>query len=654
MVLGGKSTQEPPAASIRCRSRLLKSRPCACYPERAGRSGCRYRRVWSRTAVLSERMMVSRRIRCLAAWGIFAFLQLMVQPVLASLEEAQKAYERKDYAGAFAEFKRLADRGDPMASYWVADMYKAGLGTAKDASQAVVWFSRAAERGKNVFVGIGDYRMSVSVEALLTLGKMYREGDGVPKDVATSITWYRRAADEGHPLLATCTLGEIYRAGEGVSKDPAEAIVWFRRCAESGALTGIMALGEMYADGDGVPKDVTEAAVWFRKAADKGDISAEQRLGTLYLLGQGVPKDVSEAVSWLRKAADGGHHGAEFQIGAIYDAGEGVPKDYSIAVEWYKKAAEWGIAEAQNNLGTKMWLGEGIPKDEERAYFWWLLASAQGEEHATKSRDVVEPYLTAAQRIEAQTEARKWISGREKDEARLAAALDSLRNRSDAPAKPGPGTFSPQSAGALGAQPDSTGSGFRVAPGKYVTNFHVIDGCRRLAISDAGEAQVQSADAINDFALLVAASKSSTTATVRVGTIRVGEAVLVAGFPLRGLLSGFNVTAGTVSSLSGLRGDSRFVQITAPVQPGNSGAPLIDASGNVMGVVESKLDAVKVAQLTGDIPQNVNFAITANVLQGFLQANSVDFKSARLGRTRPTTELASRAREYAVLVSCWR
>jgi len=595
------------------------------------------------------RSLLSRR----SAATYVVFL-LCWQPAFASLEEAQQAYQRKDYARAFAEFKRLADKGDAMAAYWLGDMFASGQGTEKDGAQALTWYSRAAELGRNVFVGVGDYRMSVSVHALLTVASMYKEGKGVPRDVPTAVAWYRRAADEGNPLLATCTLGQIYRSGEGVSKDPTEAVGWFRRCAESGALTGIVALGEMYADGEGVPKDLSEAATWYRKGAEKGNIDSERRLGAMYLRGEGVPKDISEGMSWLRKAADAGDYGAAFQLGVIFDSGEGVPKDYSVAIEWYDKAAEWGIAEAQNNLGAKLWLGEGIPKDEERAYFWWLLASAQGEEHAIKSRDLVEPYLTPAQRVEAQTEARKWISGREKDRARLAAALDSLRKGSGLPAKPGAEPFTPESAGAPTAQPNTTGSGFRIAPGKYVTNFHVIDGCRRLAISDAGDALVQSTDAVNDLALLSALGKSGATTTVRIGRIRVGEAVLVAGFPLRGLLSGFNVTTGTVSSLSGLRGDSRFVQITAPVQPGNSGAPLIDASGNVMGVVESKLDAVKVAQLTGDIPQNVNFAITAYVLQGFLGANGVEFRKASVGGPLATTELASRAKEYSVLISCWK
>jgi S1-C subfamily serine protease len=73
-----------------------------------------------------------------------------------------------------------------------------------------------------------------------------------------------------------------------------------------------------------------------------------------------------------------------------------------------------------------------------------------------------------------------------------------------------------------------------------------------------------------------------------------------------------------------LAGDSRLLQISAPVQPGNSGGPLLDASANVIGVVVSKLDALRVAKATGDIPQNVNFALNANVLRAFLDANDVE------------------------------
>ncbi len=100
--------------------------------------------------------------------------------------------------------------------------------------------------------------------------------------------------------------------------------------------------------------------------------------------------------------------------------------------------------------------------------------------------------------------------------------------------------------------------------------------------------------------------------------------MVAVGFPLPGLLaSEANVTTGTVSALAGIGNDTRFLQMTAPVQPGNSGGPLLDLEGRVVGVVVSKLDALKVASATGDIPQNVNFAIKAGVVRSFLDASGV-------------------------------
>ena len=114
------------------------------------------------------------------------------------------------------------------------------------------------------------------------------------------------------------------------------------------------------------------------------------------------------------------------------------------------------------------------------------------------------------------------------------------------------------------------------------------------------------------------------------------------------------MTTGIVSSLSGIRGDTRLLQITAPVQAGNSGGPLLDASGNVIGVVVSKLDAAWVAKVAGDVPQNVNFAIRSNVLASFLDANGVDYRSSQAGSKLSTQQVASRAQAFTVLVECWK
>ena len=79
----------------------------------------------------------------------------------------------------------------------------------------------------------------------------------------------------------------------------------------------------------------------------------------------------------------------------------------------------------------------------------------------------------------------------------------------------------------------------------------------------------------------------------------------------------------------GKPGTSRYLQISAPVQPGNSGGPLLDASGHLVGIVTAKLNAAWAARLTGDIPQNVNFALKAEVARTFLDSKGIAYRTAR-------------------------
>jgi S1-C subfamily serine protease len=94
------------------------------------------------------------------------------------------------------------------------------------------------------------------------------------------------------------------------------------------------------------------------------------------------------------------------------------------------------------------------------------------------------------------------------------------------------------------------------------------------------------------------------------------------------------VTTGIISSLAGLHNDTRFLQISAPVQPGNSGRPLHDSSGNIVGVVSAKLDALRMVKATGDIPQNINFAIKTGALRDFLDNSAVPYQTADANENR--------------------
>ena len=118
------------------------------------------------------------------------------------------------------------------------------------------------------------------------------------------------------------------------------------------------------------------------------------------------------------------------------------------------------------------------------------------------------------------------------------------------------------------------------------------------------------------------------------------------------LTSDLTVTTGIVSSLSGIRNDTRFLQISAAVQPGNSGGPLFDTSGQIVGVVTGKLDALRMVASTGDIPENVNFAIKTGALRDFLDNSVVPYQTGEPKGELKTTEIASNARAYTMLISC--
>lgn len=362
-----------------------------------------------------------------------------------------------------------------------------------------------------------------------------------------------------------------------------------------------------------------------QRAAEQGLAQAQFSLGAMYAEGLGVVKDDAQAVRWYQRAAEQGLADAQFTLGLRYEDGRGVPKDDAQAVHWYRRAAEQGHARAQVRLGLMYAEGRGVPRDEQQAYFWWLLAAARGDAAAAKIRDLFETRLTAQQRAAAQAQARQWRPA------------------------PGPAQTPPAEERARRAEP--RGSGFRVAPGRIVTSEHVVAGCPRILVGGQRSTRL-AADAVNDLAVIDVPGDQGAVAPVRSTAARLGEGVTIAGFPLEGLLAGLSVTSGNVSRLSGLGGHTGQLQISAPVQPGNSGGPVLDAAGQVIGVVVSKLDALGVAKVTGDVPQNVNFAIKGEPLRAFLDAHGVAYSSSSGGQPLAADAIAARARQFTVLIQC--
>jgi S1-C subfamily serine protease len=199
----------------------------------------------------------------------------------------------------------------------------------------------------------------------------------------------------------------------------------------------------------------------------------------------------------------------------------------------------------------------------------------------------------------------------------------------------------------IGKKQSSNGTGFFVgADGYIVTNAHVVEGCDDpkivFGLAEPSVAQVLARDAHNDLALLKVDFAPDHVAALRAG-VKVGEEIAAFGYPLLGMLStGGNFTTGNVSALAGTRNDSRHVQITAPIQPGNSGGPVVDRAGNVIGVV--------VSRLRDTTQQNVNFAININVLTAFLNTHGVAYVTETSDRPLSNVELAEKVLSISVLI----
>lgn len=203
-----------------------------------------------------------------------------------------------------------------------------------------------------------------------------------------------------------------------------------------------------------------------------------------------------------------------------------------------------------------------------------------------------------------------------------------------------------------------SGTGFFVSgEGHVLTNHHVVNGCKTLHASPVGsppvEAKLLASDARNDLALLKTSIKPKAVPSFR-PRAKLGENVYVFGFPLSGILTSTgNFTIGNVTANAGLGDDISRLQISAPVQPGNSGGPLIDQSGNIVGVVVAKLNVLKTARATqGDLAQNVNFAIKSSIAAMFLETNNIAPPGGAQTGKLEAPDIAERAKDFTVHVRC--
>jgi S1-C subfamily serine protease len=217
-------------------------------------------------------------------------------------------------------------------------------------------------------------------------------------------------------------------------------------------------------------------------------------------------------------------------------------------------------------------------------------------------------------------------------------------------------------------EPDSqggttTGTGFLISTnGHIVTSYHVVTNCASILAHRRGtpalRAELITKRPTNDLALLKTNPMiGSSFARIRIGKppIQRGDEIVVFGFPLPDSLSREgNVVSGNVAALEGVGNDRQFFQISAPIQPGNSGGPLMDRSGNVIGVIQSKLNALLMAPSLGAIPENISFALKASILSEFLDWVGTTYQTGLPDKNLSVTQIGQQAEAFTAMIECIR
>lgn len=483
----------------------------------------------------------------------------------------------RDFASGLRSLKRRGERGDAASALAVATMYRIGLGLEADSAQSKRWAKKAAD--------LDDPR-GLYLLAIQNLA----ETDEI-ETAEDSLEQLTRAADQGH-VKSMYLAGRILESSsETTKRNLAAAKKWYEKAASQKFPFAMWRLGNMLASGKKKPKVLKRGTRMLKAAADRGVISANADYAKRLYHGIGVVQNYTSAFDYYRSAARLGHNGARNMVAYMLFNSRGTgtflrrqakrkgkkleSKDVvNIALGYLFKAALSGHPQAQYNLAAYF----ERRKSPVLAHTFFNLASSQGVAAASIRRRALERTLKPGQISLAQRYASKLSQPDRKPLMRRAG----------------------------------TGSGFFIShSGALVTNHHVVDNCDAVFVrigEKRHKAQVKFAREDIDISVINIVPKDNQSHEFKVakfaakGEIFVGERVAVFGWPFSSVLSEEGTfTLGTLSSTKGIRGNRNFFQMSAPVNPGNSGGPVFGESGAILGAVTSRLAA--------NSQQNINFAV---------------------------------------------
>lgn len=505
-----------------------------------------------------------------------------------------------DYMEAKELLEKAASAGDAPSMALLSRIHLGAPGIAKDKDTALRWAQKALESGHS--------------SGQVAMAYFHFRGIGVPKSEQQAVRLLKKASET--EVDALVELATIYLGGSATLKNEKEAFRLLNIAASRESRAAYVLLAKCYGNGIGTKQDAAAARAFAEKASALGSIEGGNILAGFAL--QESPPATEKAMGLLSKGVRHQNARSCYILGTIHLDGIGVTQSYYDACRLLRISAEKGDAYGLLAYANVCFRGRGRSTDETLGYACMIASSMLGNDEAQRYLDNIRHSDKQSNTYHRATSLAQSIV-RQLESEELPIELQDNWHSSSFTNK---GSIAPPSRRGRGI---ATGSGMIFSnSGHCFTNHHVIDGARTVKVRVPGRAEplpatVVGSDEANDLAILKidgwTSNGSALPALISCGRVKSGDKVFTVGYPLPSELGQeAKYTSGDISSLSGMEEDKRLMQISVPIQPGNSGGPLVLEDGKVVGVVVATLNASYMLRRRGALPQNVNFAVKSDYL----------------------------------------